>query len=188
MPDFMHANHLAAAKGTYEPIRKAHGLIEIALDNADDQELIRLALVSFSLPKTSNEVIEMRYLNEKRKVAGSAVFEDIEFVVRDMMDNDVRGAVRRWREQVYDPITGKVGLARDYKKEARLISFGPDGSNELEWQAIGVFPPGTDWGDHDFEADEDNKITVTLSVDKCVPRFGGTSATDVSEAASDLAA
>lgn len=160
------ARHIANQAGDFVPQHQNNWLIEIAGLEGDDKDLIVLSLVSSALPQEANNIIELPYGNETRKVAGKAVFEDIPLVVRDYVDRDVRGALIRWRRQVYDSRTGVVGLPSSYKKTGELIMQATDGSSLRAVQLIGLWPSTMNPGAFDMASADPVQIEMTLTYDR----------------------
>jgi len=167
----INAQHLAPALGFFEPQRTFSWVLEIGLDDVGDQILIMQSLESFGAPKESNETIELHHGNEVRKVAGKVSFEDITLVLKDFVDSKTAQAVAKWRRLVYNPETGSVGLARDYKKSADLIMFAPDLSSARVWKLFGVWPKDVDYGTLDMTSSDKVTLSLTLSIDRVMPGF-----------------
>lgn len=167
---FISANHLAPSKGFFEPQRAYNWSLEIALDDAGDQILIMQGLESFAAPHESNEEITLDYANEKRYVAGKANYSTSDLVLKDFVDMGVAMAIIKWRRQVYNPETGSIGLARDYKKNADLTLMAPNQSTVRIWKLYGVWPSGVNYGDNLNMATNDKVLVkVTLRFDRAVP-------------------
>jgi hypothetical protein len=148
----------------YEPQRQNN--IYIFIDGLDADEALKLALVSFPLPKVTNNVIEVPHGNETRKFAGKPTFEDISVVLNDNVDNDVSDKLIAWRKKVYNEQTGQIGWARDYWKPGKVYAYGPDGRVTRKWHLQGIWPSGYDPGDADQSSDDVVKITMTLTINK----------------------
>lgn len=159
------ADHIAGEQGSFEPQRMNNFSVEIPLGEAD-RDLIEMGLKGFSLPSTTNETITVNYQNETRKVAGQANVEEGTLALHDFVDADVRGAILRWRKQVYDPSTGKIGLAKDYKKTLNVLLKGPDGEGVRVAKLIGAWPTQDPPADMDMESPDKLLMEVPLSVDK----------------------
>lgn len=166
MPIFVSADHIAAQGGAFEPQRKNN--FTLILEMGGDIELIQRSLDSFPIPKEANEEIAVNFGNEVRKVAGRSTFENLSLVLKDFVDQEVVEQMIAWRRLVYEPSTGKIGLARDYKKQGEVIMFGPDGERQRTWKLYGVWPSKLDPGGGDMNANENNKITCTLTIDKAI--------------------
>jgi len=159
------ADHIAAEAGTFEPQRANNFSIEIPLSGAD-KDLIIMGLEGFSLPQQKNETVTLSYQNEQRKVAGQVSVDEATLTMKDFVDVDTRGAVLRWRKQVYDPQTGKIGLAKNYKKTGHVVMTAPDGTSQRVARVIGVWPPADPAIDLKMEGSEKIMMEVPLSVDK----------------------
>lgn len=162
------ARHIANQEGDFVPQHQNNWLIEIAGLEGDDRDLIVLSLVSSNLPTEANNIVELPYGNEMRKVAGRATYEDIPLIVRDYVDRDVRGALVRWRRLVYDAETGNVGLPSQYKKNAQMILQATDGSQLRAVRLIGVWPSNMNPGAVDMAADDPVQIEMTLTYDRAI--------------------
>lgn len=166
------ADHIAAGAGTFEPQRSNHFTIEIAL-GASDKDLIVMGLQSVPLPNESNDEIELQFQNERRFVAGQYMVDATQLILRDYVDQDTRGAVMRWRKQVYDPATGQVGLATNYKKKANIIMTAPEGSQERVCKLSGCWPQSVTGGNLAYDGSENVLVEVTLRFDKVLWELSG---------------
>lgn len=126
---------------------------------------LELSLDSGSLPDVSVDEIELRYLNVKRYVAGAITYQQMPLVVKDFIDIGTATAIKAWHEQVANPKTNKVGLAKDYKKIGDLILCGPDGSFERTWRLFGVWPVSVNYGQLDMNQSDIVRINCVLRYD-----------------------
>lgn len=178
--ELMSADAIAHMTGGFEPQRTNNGmLVIVGLGNggaggaggaggSGSDDLLRLSIDTFPLPKQQNGSIELDYLNEKRKVAGKVTIDDMDIVYKDWVDKETAKILWEWRVSVYDPLTGKVGLARDYKKKGLITIFAPNGTLQREWEVYGMWPMNMDPGDYDMAGEENVKITMSIAVDKAV--------------------
>lgn len=127
---------------------------------------IELALDASSLPTHMVEQIELNYLNETRWVAGRANYEQIPLVLKDMVDVGVASACKEWFNQVHNPATHKVGLARDYKKIADITLIAPDGTYERTWRLHGCWPTSISYGQLDMNGNDIVKLEMNLRFDR----------------------
>ncbi len=159
------ADHIAPAGGAFEPARKNNFTIIVPFGTTE----IQMALASCPLPKPGVGELTIPYGNEERFVAGVAKFDAVALVVKDFVRHGILRAVRQWRTMVYDPRTGAIGWARNYKKTCDIVMFGPDGSHWRVWRCIGVWPSRLNEGDFKMsESADNNRIEMTLEMDKAV--------------------
>jgi hypothetical protein len=159
------ADHIAAAAGTFEPQRQNNFSVEVSLGSAD-RDLIVMGLHGFTLPTQSNDIVEVEFQNEKRKVAGQVTVDEGSLVLKDFVDADTRGAILRWRKLVYDVQTGNIGLASSYKKTANVVMTGPDGSSTRVAKLVGAWPSADPAVELSSEGAEKLLMEVPIQVDK----------------------
>jgi hypothetical protein len=181
--DYLYANHLDAAG--WEPQRQNNGLLRFngldaggtpvpasAGSGGVSENALELALVSWPLPKETTNVTELDFLNEKRKFAGKTTYDDMPIVFIDYCEQEVAKLLQSWRWLVKNPVTGQAGLAHNYKKTGSMHLYAPDGTQERVYNLVGAWPSAFDAGDMDMAADDFVRITMTITVDKCIPADG----------------
>lgn len=175
--DTLHADHIGATSGGFELQRANNALMRIVGLDGDENNLFQLSLASFPVPKSTHGIIEVPYLNEKRKFAGMPTYDDITVIFNDFVGEDVALLLHRWYYQIHDPITGKQQFKAQYAKEGRVTLYAPDGTSDREYELQGVWPSGLDGGEIDFATEDGVKINLTLTIDKVIyaparPFFG----------------
>ena len=163
MADTLGASHLATEG--WEVQRSNN--FEISIADVGGRTLT-LAVESGFLPSEENEIIELNYGNSKVKVAGIVSFQDGSLVLKDAIAQDIEKIIVDWRKLVYDPETDKIGFAVNYKKQARVIQYAPDGTMERTWKIIGAWPSNVEYGELNYTSSEKKTITVTLAYDKAL--------------------
>lgn len=163
MAEVLGASHLASAG--WEIQRRNN--FEISIEGVGESgRLLTLSVAAGSLPSEHSGVIEIQYGNSVTKVAGTYSIDAGSLTVRDVIQKDVEQMIDQWRSTVYDKDTDGVGFAANYKKQARITQFAPDGSYERIWKVEGVWPSDVNYGQ---VAQDDNTlktIEVTLQYDK----------------------
>jgi len=167
------AGHLANEKGDFEPQRASNWEFEIAGLTGEGSATIKLSMVSGALPNETNEPIELNYGNEKRYVAGKISYETFPLVCRDYVDQSTRDDIIEWRRQVYDPATGSIGLATDYKHDATITLYDPEGTLIRQCTLQGCWPSAVNHGAISYEENGAINIEVTIRYDKAVWGTGG---------------
>ena len=155
----LRAAHLSE---NFEPQRK----FDFQIDFGDD--ILRLSVSKFTLPSISNEEIELAYGNEKVWIAGQTTNETATLELRDTIDAGTAGAIMAWRDSVYDPETGNIGRASEYKKTASVFLLSPDGSDYREWQLIGCWPQAIKAGDLDMTDNNVVLLEATIRYDRAM--------------------
>lgn len=154
----------------YQLQRKNHFQVQFLPSRYDptlsiDPEL-RFMLKSFPLPKETTETNDINYFNQTIKVAGKTTFDNFTMVLRDSIGFDVEQKFLNWRNRVYDPRSGRMGLAAMYKLDAMVYEFTPNREYYRAWKCEGCFPSGVDYGDMDYDDGGEKQISVTISVDR----------------------
>lgn len=157
------ASHLASAG--WEIQRKNNFILSIP-GVGESEQLLTLAVVSCALPTESNEVITLNYNNTNVKVAGPANTEGGSLVVRDYLQKDMELVLDNWRKEVWNKDTDAIGFAANYKRQARVIQYAPDGSYERTWKIEGLWPSSIAYGDLSNDDGGVKTINVTLQYDK----------------------
>lgn len=156
------------ASAGFEPQRVYN--FSLAIDGLQDTVF---ALESMSLPTTMVSEIELNFLNTRRYVAGRASFEAIPVIVKDVVNGSTASEIKLWHERVFDPLTGGIGFAESYKRNARIILFGPNGAVQRTWTLEGCFPTAVNFGSLTYDSDDVVRIDMQLRYDRCFANFGG---------------
>lgn len=154
----------------YQLQRKNHFQVQFLRSPYDDSLQIdpdlRFMLKSFPLPKETTETSDINYFNQTIKVAGRTTFDNFTMILRDAIGFDVEQQFLNWRNRVYEPRTGRMGLAAMYKLDAIVYEFTPNRDYYRSWRCEGCFPTAVDYGDMDYDDGGEKQISVTLSVDR----------------------
>ena len=155
--------------GNFEPQRVYN--FSLNIDGLADTVF---ALESMSLPTKMVSEIELNFMNTRRYVAGRASFESIPVIVKDTIPGTVASEINNWHRTVFDPDTGGIGLATNYKRNATIFLFSPDGSGaSRSWTLEGCFPTAVSFGSLTYDTDDVVRIDMQLRYDRCFANFGG---------------
>jgi D-alanine-D-alanine ligase len=86
--------------------------------------------------------------------------------ISDAINYDTEKQFQRWRLRVYNPKTGKVGYAEDFKTNAVVKEYSPSGDVVRTWQLEGCWPSSVEYGDLTYEDANEKQISVTIMYDK----------------------
>lgn len=166
MPDYtLGASHLAGAG--WEVQRRNNFAFSMA-GIGDSNQMLTLSVVSCALPTETNEVITLQYGNTNIKVAGVFNTEGGNLVVRDFLQKDAEAMIDEWRKEVYNKTTDGIGFAADYKRQARIVQYAPDGTYARTWKIQGVWPSQVTYGDLSNTDNSVKEVQITLQYDKAI--------------------
>lgn len=185
-PYVLGAYHIADNRTDFEPQRTNNFEVQITgldglrtvenekgiMNEADASRYITLSVATYAAPQINISTIPVSYGNNKIKFAGSPEFPDSNVVLNDYIGIDVEQILTAWQKLVYDPMNETIGLAKDYKKEAYLIEYTPDGTSYREWKLVGCWPSALQFGDFNQEGGNIRQITMTLTYDYAYPLDG----------------
>lgn len=126
---------------------------------------LRFMVVSFPLPKETTESNDVSYFNQTIKTAGKTTFDTTTMVLRDAISYDTEKKFLNWRKNVYDPAEGTMGLAAEYKCDAQVREYTPNGEQYRSWRLIGCWPSGIDYGDLNYDDGGEKQLSVTITYD-----------------------
>jgi len=173
------ADHIAAQVGGFEPQRKCNWAIDFAIGDGNAEQILSLSLKASPFPKESNVKKSIKYFNETRHYAGSVTpFDALNVRYHDYVDRATLAALYAWRRQCWDPNSGAIGLAAQYKKRGTLYFYPPnaiDGTTGARtWKLIGAWPVSLFTDELDMDNDGDPvEISCEVSIDRAIPEFQG---------------
>ena len=150
-------------KKEFQTQRKNH--FEVVFNGDFIDSNMKFLVVSFPLPKENSDPIEMSYFNQTIKTAGKTSFETSSLVIRDALEYDTEKKFMDWSLRVYNPKTGKQGYAQDYKTNATVYEYSPNGETVRTWHLEGCWPSAVDYGDLTYEDQTEKQITITIVYD-----------------------
>lgn len=176
MPVELLATMLASKSGAFSPQHVNNWTIEI--EGVTDDGVLSLCLARGFLPTFAVDEVTIPFGNENVYVAGRARFDAGSIEVRDYVDRDTQGLLTAWYESVYSGVlafdNGRVGVPRDYKKDADILFTEPNGESERSWKLMGVWPLQMSFGNLDMASSEQVIVSIALRYDKAnYIGFGG---------------
>lgn len=157
------ARHLSNNK-TYE-MQRANNF-EVVIEGLGEE--FTLCVTRCALPEITVTPTELAYGNSKVKVAGQVEYSDDSIDVRDAILPDIEAKLLNWFHKVYDPTTGKIGWANDYKKDLLINQYAPDGTYVRSWRLEGAWISTFAPGEMDVTNPEAKIISLTIPYDKAV--------------------
>ena len=133
------------------------------------QEMIRLSVVSSSVPHFELGVIDVKRGNNTMHAAGVPTFENHTLVVNDFIGARTKDILLAWQAQAYDVATEKVHRMPNYKKDCTLVELAPDGEMIRYWDMKGCWISGVSEGEFSNETNDKRTVSATIIYDKAIP-------------------
>lgn len=135
-----------------------------AQTNADD--VIKVSVTRSSVPHFTQSVISVKRGNNTMKFAGTPEFGSGQIELNDWIGAGTKEVLYAWQQKAYNVHTEKVGLASDYKKDAYLLEYTPDGQLIRTWKLMGCWISGLSEGEFNSESNDKHTISATIEYDK----------------------
>lgn len=152
----------------YQPIHQNQFVFEV---EGIDSFLIKAANV---LPNVSIGEKIIDWINLKRYLAGAKPnYDAISMTLYDPIAPRGAQMVMEWLRLVWEPLTGRMGYADFYKRDAVLKLLDPVGQVISRLEYTGLFPTGVNFGatQLDYSADDFLNIEVSMRFDTFVLVF-----------------
>lgn len=176
------AYHLAQSPELYTPARSnnfefivhdINGIMKATAAEGDEnstianaEEIIRLSVNKTKVPHFSQKSVEIKRGNSTIKFAGVPEFPSGSLEVNDYIGADTKSVLMAWQNLSYNVKTEKVGNAKNYKKQCKLIEYTPDFVYIRSWVLDGCWISNLEEGDFSNEDGEKRAITATIEYDR----------------------
>ena len=135
------------------------------ITEGDLGEILRLNVSSFKIPEITVQSIDIRHGNDRVKLAGQPSVGDCSITVHDVIGADTQRVLWAWFNLVFDVEKKTMGINVDYKKNAILYQFAPDGSTVRSWDCRGLWPTSFPGNDFAYDRSQNIDLQVTLACD-----------------------
>lgn len=134
------------------------------------QEVLRVSVVSSSVPHFTLGVIDVKRGNNTMHVAGVPTFDNHQLMLNDYMGARTKSALLAWQALAYDVRTEKVHRASNYKKTCYLYEYSPDYEEVIrKWRLVGCWISGLSEPEFNNETNDKRTVTATIIYDKAIP-------------------
>lgn len=131
----------------------------------NSEEMLRVSVVSSTVPTFTQEPITIRRGNSVMKAAGLPSFKDGSLVINDYLGADGKSILMAWQNLSYNVKTEKVGRMSQYKKNCYLLEYTPDYELVRTWVLKGCWISGLDMPDFNQEDGGKRQITASIQYD-----------------------
>lgn len=174
-----HVTNSDAGRAMYEPARSTDfelfvtGLDDLldGVSGEDAQEVIRFAVAKAPVPHFSIDALAQRRGNTVQKFAGTPSFSEGSLELYDWIGQDTKSILLAWQAKACNLETGKTGILTDYKKDATLVEYSPDGQAIRAWDMYGCWVNAISEDDFDHSNNQsERRLRATMQYDMAMPR------------------
>lgn len=131
----------------------------------NSEEMLRVSVVSTTVPTFSQEPLVIRRGNSVMKAAGVPTFNEGSLVINDYLGADGKSILMAWQNLSYNVKTEKVGRMSQYKKQCYLLEYTPDYELVRTWVLKGCWISGLQMPEFNQEDGGKRNITATIQYD-----------------------
>lgn len=186
MSNSLDARHISANLANYEAARS--GFFTLIVDDLDNiikatysgerdgaantdkiakaQEILKLNVLTSSVPHFQLEVLQYKRGNDTVKFAGTPTFDSGSLKVDDIVGLDTKAIIMAWQALAYNVYTRKGGRMKDYKKTCTLVEYTQDYEQVRSWTLYGCWLSNVTEDEFNKEQDGKRQITATLEYDR----------------------
>lgn len=174
-----HLTNNDAGRAIYEPARSTefelfvYGLSDLLEGVSDDeaQEVIRIAVSKAPVPHFTINALRQRRGNSVQTFAGTPEFSEGQLELYDWIGLNTKSVLMAWQAKAANLETGKTGILTDYKKNAVLCEYSPDGQIVRAWDIYGCWINAISEDDFDHSNNQsERRIRATLQYDMALER------------------
>lgn len=130
-----------------------------------DDNYLDLIVQKAFLPRVSLSPIELRHGNDSKKLPGVASWQGGNVSIIDVLSQNELNTLLDWFKQTYDPDTGAIGIASEFKRKGYIAEYAGDGKMERKWPLEGIWISELSFGELDATNNTNKEITLTLQID-----------------------
>lgn len=131
------------------------------------------AVESFSYPKATLNMKEMKFLNTQTYVNTSYQWGQISVKIRDFIAPSQTEAIMEWFRLHAESVTGRMGYAIGCAKNIELESLDPTGVATEKWLLVNCMLRGElQFGEGNYSSDDVRKIDFIVQPQYCIHLFG----------------
>jgi hypothetical protein len=162
-----------------EPIYPSLFEVTLFTPNGDDTALLLEHVKSIGGLDALNPSIDavgQKYKFADRSFAGmpTQTFVDLSVALtlnlNDANENFIYNSMRGWYKKIYDPLTGEMGLKKDYVGSGIIVMYNRAGSIFRKITVKDIFPTGqlTFLDELNYETNDPAELSITLRCDNWV--------------------
>ena len=135
---------------------------------AENSDLLTLSTDEVGEIAETEDAIDVHYGNGIIRFPGKVTYGEVDWTLNCYCEPNVLGALRDWRNTVYDPITEKMGLPSAYMKQVFFIKYSGDGRVRDVIRCPGTWIKDLQNGAMSQAGGDLVKVRVTLVISKAI--------------------
>ena len=167
-PLFMGTDHMLG-QDSYVPITINN--FEVRVYDRNDVEFsqaLTLATDSIGAVEENEGIIDVHYGNGFIRFPSKVVFNEVTWSLNCFCEPNILDELRKWRKQVYDPETEKMGLPSEYMKEVYFIKYDGQGNTRDIIYCPGTWIGALNNGEMNQEGGNVVKVTVPFIISRAI--------------------
>ena len=170
-PIALGTNHMLGVDN-YVPITTNNFEIRIyGMDGSaptENADLLTLSTDSIGEISEDQDEITVHYGNGVIKFPSKVSYSDVDWTLNCYCEPNVAGALREWKNKVYDSSTERMGLPSEYMRTVYFIRYDGQGNIRDCLKAPGTWIRGLSNGDMNQQGGDIVKLKVTLVLSKVI--------------------
>lgn len=132
-------------------------------------DLLTLSTSEIGEISEEQDIITVHYGNGLIKFPSKVSYGDVTWTLNCFCSPNVLGALREWKNLVFDPKTERMGLPTEYMKQAYFIRYDGQGNARDVLRSPGIWISGLSYGGMNQEGGSLVQVSVTLVLSKLIP-------------------
>lgn len=170
-PLAMGTNHMLGVD-SYVPLTTNNFEIRIygmnGSDPTENANLLTLSTDEIGEISENQDVITVHYGNGIIKFPSKVSFDDVQWTLNCYCSPNVLGALREWKNQVFDSDTEKMGLPSEYMRNVYFIRYDGRGNARDVIKCPGTWIASLKNGAMNQQGGDVVKVSVTLVISKAI--------------------
>lgn len=170
-PLYMGTNHMLGID-TFTPLTTNN--FEVRVYNMDGtsptefSDLLTMSTDEVGAISESQDIITVHYGNGLIKFPAKVDFDNVTWTLNCFCEPNVLDNLRKWRKQVYDPETERMGLPSEYMKQVYFIKYDGQGGVRDVIRCPGTWIGALDNGDMNQQGGDVVKVKVPFIISKAI--------------------
>lgn len=133
----------------------------------DFSNVLTLSTAEVGAIQEEQDVITVHYGNGIIKFPNKVSFNDVDWTLNCYCSPDVVGALKKWRDSVFDAETEKMGIPSEYGKMVYFIRYDGRGTAKSVIKCPFTWIKGLNYGDYNPEGGL-VQVTTTFVISKAI--------------------